>query len=79
MRKISQKVYGIIFSLIISFIMSLFMSFFMILINVGFIESFFMAWMGNTAIGLVIGFPIAAIAVPLIRKTLLKYFIVKDL
>lgn len=79
MRKVSQKVYGIIFSLMISLVMSFFMSFFMLVVNVGFAEDFIIAWMGSTAIGLIIGFPIAAIAVPLIQKALQKYLtIIKD-
>ena len=78
MKKVSGKVYGIIFSLLISLVMSLFMSFFMLIINVGFIDGFFVAWMWSTAIGLVIGFPIAAVAVPLIQKLLKKYLVVDD-
>ncbi|MCG8574250.1 MAG: DUF2798 domain-containing protein, partial [Flavobacteriales bacterium] len=65
MKKVSGKVYGIIFSLLISLVMSFFMSFFMIWVNVGFTDEFIVAWMGSTLLGLAIGFPIAAIAVPL--------------
>jgi len=71
--KVSEKVYGLLFSAIISLIMSFFMSFFMIVINIGFTEEFMKAWLGSTAIGFVIGLPIAEIAVPLIQKFLQKH------
>lgn len=54
------------------------MSFFMIIVNVGFTDEFFVAWMGSTLLGLVIGFPIAAIAVPLVQSLLKKFLIIKE-
>lgn len=76
--KVSEKIYGIIFSLLISLVMSFFMSFFMIWVNVGFTNDFMVAWMGSTVLGLIIGFPIAAIAVPLIQRLLGKYLTIKE-
>ena len=58
--------------------MSFFMSFFMIVVNVGFSKDFMVAWMSSTAIGVLIGFPIAAVAVPLIQRLLGKYFLVEE-
>ena len=77
-RKISGKFYGFIFSFLIGLVMSLAMSFFALVFYTGFIEGFFVMWMKRVAIGMVIGFPIAAVTVPLIQRFLDRHFIIKD-
>jgi hypothetical protein len=72
--RVSKKVFGLIFSVAISIIMSLFMSFFMLVINIGFIPDFFFIWIKSAAAGMLIGLPVAVIAVPFIERALYKYF-----
>ncbi|MCT4622451.1 MAG: DUF2798 domain-containing protein [Schleiferiaceae bacterium] len=76
--KVNKKVFGLIFSVAISIVMSLFMSFFMLLMNVGIVPGFFFIWMKSAAVGMLIGLPVAVIAVPLIQKLLFKFFIVTE-
>ena len=44
------------------------MSFAMLALNVGFIEGFFQVWMKGWGIGFVVGFPAAAVIVPVARQ-----------
>lgn len=76
MRRVSSKVYGIIYGLSVSLVMSFSMSFALLLLNVGFIDGFFLTWMKSAGIGLMIAFPIASVTIPLIQKLLGKYLTV---
>lgn len=78
MKTVSKKVYGIIYGLSVSIVMSLSMSCVMLLMNVGFIDNFFIAWMKSAVIGLMIAFPIASISIPLIQKFLNNHLVVEE-
>ena len=72
--EISQKFAGIIMSFFVALGMSFVMSFVMIYANVGFVENFLMIWIRSWIIGMVVGFPAAAIFVPTARH-IVKYLI----
>lgn len=78
MRVVSKKVYGIIYGLSVSVVMSLSMSCVMLLMNVGYVDNFFMVWMKSAVVGLMIAFPIASISIPLIQKFLNKHMTVEE-
>ncbi len=75
---ITEKTFKILFGISISLVMSMLMSFFMILKNVGFIDGFFIIWLKSWAIGLVVGTLAAAVAVPIIQKTLAHFFTISN-
>ena len=75
--RVSKKGYGMILGISISLVMSVVMSFFMMWINAGFFPGFIFAWIKSIGIGLVVGVPIGAIAIPLIQKGLNKMFTVE--
>ena len=66
--KINPKFTGVFMSLIIALGMSFVISFAMTAINIGFTNLFLFAWLGSWLIGLLVGFPTAALIVPLARK-----------
>ena len=68
---INQKYSGILMSFIIASGMSFVMSFVMVAVNIGFSEAFINTWIRAWIIGLSVGFPSAAIIVPLARKAVL--------
>jgi hypothetical protein len=69
--KLNPKFSGILMSLMIAFVMSLVMSFVMVVVNLGFSEKFFITWLRAWLIGLSVGFPTAAVIVPLARRVVL--------
>jgi hypothetical protein len=66
--KLNPKFTGILMSFMIAFVMSLVMSFVMVVVNLGFSEEFLITWFRAWIIGLSVGFPTAAIIVPLARN-----------
>jgi hypothetical protein len=68
---INPRFSGILMSFIIAFGMSFIMSFVMVAVNIGFSEEFIITWIRAWIIGLSVGFPSAAVIVPLARKAVL--------
>lgn len=71
--KVSRRTHTLLFVACMVFIMAFFMSGFMIVFNAGFCSNFFSLWMRNFGLSYLVAFPIAAVAVPLIRKLLNRY------
>ena len=70
--RIHPRLAGLVMSFIITLGMSLVMSFTMVAINVGFSEHFLYAWLRSWLVGLIVGFPTAAVIVPLARKVVIR-------
>jgi hypothetical protein len=70
--KISPKYAGLMVTLILAITMSLVMSFFMVAMNLGFTEHFLFAWLRSWGLGFLIGFPTAALVVPVARRIVAK-------
>ncbi|MGD9238680.1 MAG: DUF2798 domain-containing protein [Desulfobacterales bacterium] len=69
---IHPRLTGHVMSFIITIGMSLVMSFTMTAINVGFAEYFLYAWLRSWLVGLLVGFPTAAVIVPLAQKVVIR-------
>jgi len=69
---ISPKFEGPLMGMIIALGMGCVMSFVMIAMNVGFTESFLLIWFRAWFVGFLVGFPTAALLVPLARKIVLR-------
>jgi hypothetical protein len=70
--RIHPRLTGTVMSFIITLGMSLVMSFTMTAINVGFTEYFLYAWLRSWLVGLLVGFPTAAVIVPLAQKVVIR-------
>ena len=70
--RIHPRLTGTVMSFIITLGMSLVMSFTMTAINVGFAEYFLYAWLRSWLVGLLVGFPTAAVIVPLAQKVVIR-------
>ena len=66
--KMDPKYSGILMSFIIASGMSFVMSLVMVAVNMGFSEEFIMTWIRAWGVGLAVGFPSAAVIVPLARR-----------
>ncbi len=73
MIRIKRKRFELVFSSLLALLMSFFMSFFMTVVNIGFSQSLFVAWMKSFVLGFVIALPISIIFIPMIRTYLERF------
>jgi len=74
MKKISRKYYTLVFGIAVSLFMSSCMSFVMTVVNIGFTQRFFIAWIRAFVIGFAVALPVSLIIIPVIRKNIEKVF-----
>ena len=63
----------LVFSSLLALLMSFFMSFFMTVVNIGFSQVLFVAWMKSFVLGFVIALPISIIFIPMLRTYLERF------
>jgi hypothetical protein len=66
--KINKKYRGVVFSCLAAAFISIPIAFFMVLINYGFREGFFIAFLKSALLGTAISVPLANIFIPLAEK-----------
>ncbi len=73
MIRIKRKRFELVFSSLLALLMSFFMSFFMTVVNIGFSQSLFVAWMKSFILVCVIALPISIVFIPMLRKYLERF------
>lgn len=73
---ISKKYYGMIMSCLAAIIISVPIAFIMVVINVGFVQGFFLAFSKSALVSVLISIPLANIGIPVAEKITKK--ITKD-
>ena len=73
MIRIKRKRFELVFSSLLALLMSFFMSFFMTVVNIGFSQVLFVAWMKSFVLGFVIALPISIIFIPMLRTYLERF------
>lgn len=68
MKKIPKKYTGLVMGVLMGITMGFTMSFIVTVLNLGFVDDFFIRWMTGFASTLPIGFPIALVITPLVKK-----------
>lgn len=64
----SKKYYGIIMSCLAAIIISVPIAFIMVVINLGFVEGFILAFLKSALVSILISIPLANIGIPIAEK-----------
>ncbi len=66
--KINKKYYNVVFSCLAAIIISVPISFIMVLMNLGFVKGFFLAFLKSGLVSILISIPLANLGIPLAEK-----------
>ncbi len=72
--RLNKKYYNIVFSCLAAIIISVPISFLMVVINLGFVKGFWIAFLKSALVSVIISIPLANIGIPVAKKISDKMF-----